>query len=494
MARDRNVYVWQAYVIVMSIVSFFCIGLLIYTVFLSGTNSKTVEAAVEKEKKTADDLRKANNVIQILEHIAGGRQLTEGEFDSLAQAVSGDQTGIISTYKQNKKLLGQNSGEVSYAKLIDGLSNQLRIRNSEIDDARKSERDMKANYEATIARETKAREAEKQRADGFAKDLETDRAEFVRKNTEQQKLIDSIEAQKRELIATTEKKLALKDETITKLTQENNDLKKRQQQLVKKLDEIQGEDFQYVQGRITEVVDGGQTVYINLGKAHLLRPGIMFGVIDGDTTRVSEAKPKAKIEVVEVVGDRTARCRVLSDRAPATILVHDAIYSPAWQPGREVEFALVGKMDIDGDGKDDRDVLKNLIRMAGGTVGADMTPDGKLTGELSEHTRFLVMGEDFRVRGKSFDPTSTEGARNTEAAKRRNELEQQARTLSVSKMNLDNLLAWIRRGTNSEVIPVGSGLRSKAEDYLPHKGDVPSTGRVSELFQTRDGRVRNKTP
>ena len=42
MARDRNVYVWQAYVTVMSIVSLACLGALLFVIFQSGTNAKTV--------------------------------------------------------------------------------------------------------------------------------------------------------------------------------------------------------------------------------------------------------------------------------------------------------------------------------------------------------------------------------------------------------------------------------------------------------------------
>ena len=51
MARDRNLYVWQAYVIVMSFVSLLCIGALAYVAFQAETNSKPFQEA----RKAASD-------------------------------------------------------------------------------------------------------------------------------------------------------------------------------------------------------------------------------------------------------------------------------------------------------------------------------------------------------------------------------------------------------------------------------------------------------
>ena len=125
------------------------------------------------------------------------------------------------------------------------------------------------------------------------------------------------------------------------------------------LAEIQGVDVQDFQGKIVEVSKGGDTVYINLGRADGLRPSVRFGVVNSDESRVTDAQPKARIEVVEVISgsEHLSRCKVLSDRTPITILRGDSIYSPAWQPGRKVEFALAGKLDINGDGIDDRETI-----------------------------------------------------------------------------------------------------------------------------------------
>jgi hypothetical protein len=493
MARDRNVYVWQAYVTVMSIVSVACLGALVFVLFQSGTSAKTVEGALAREQKATEELRKSDQGKQVLEHILGvGTQLSDPEFEGLVSGLAGDEklNSAVKAYTANKALFGQGASDKSFSKLVETLMLELRNKNKTIEDAAKKEIEMRSSYDETIARETKAREAEKQKAQDFANKADQELTKYTENIATQQQLITNIDTEKKRQAATFTAKIGELNKSLEDSKKENEDMKKRLDQLVSKLDAIKGEDFQYAQGKITEVADGGRTVYINLGKADRLRPGVSFGVIDADVTRFSEAKPKAKIEVIAVVDEHLSRCKVLSDRIPAIILTGDAIYSPAWLPGKEVEFALVGKMDIDGDGRDDREVLKALLRQNGAKVSADLPPNGKLEGALSVDTSYLVMGEEFKVRGSELDATAVS------AADARNKLEAQARSMAISKINLNKLLGWIRGGSANEVIPIGNAQRSKAEDYLKTGGtnDSNNNGRVSELFQSRDGKLNRQPP
>ena len=226
-------------------------------------------------------------------------------------------------------------------------------------------------------------------------------------------------------------------------------------------------DDQDFQGKIVEVQNA---VYINLGRGDGLRPGVRFGVVNSDESRVADAHPKARIEVVEVIwgSEHLSRCKVLSDRHPTTILRGDLIYSPTWQPGRievveliwgsehlsrckvlsdrdptillrgdsiysptwqlgrKVEFALIGKMDIDGDGIDDRETIKAMIAQNGGLVTMDLPPIGKGSGELSATTRWMVIGDDFKVLDEG------------------DALESKAKSLGISRIHVDKLLGWLR--------------------------------------------------
>jgi hypothetical protein len=105
-----------------------------------------------------------------------------------------------------------------------------------------------------------------------------------------------------------------------------------------------------------------------------------------------------------------------------------------------------------------------------------------MEGALSVNTRWLVVGDEFKVLGGTLD-----GA--TEVmAKRRAELEQQAKSMGVSRINLDKLMGYLRGTGDEDVVPLGSATR--ASDFKPRTAPpAPSRGRVSGLFQSPDGKL-----
>jgi hypothetical protein len=138
-------------------------------------------------------------------------------------------------------------------------------------------------------------------------------------------------------------------------------------------------------------------------------------------------------------------------------------------------------MDIDGDGKDDREKLKNLIQQNGGEVVMDAGPT-KVEGGLTEQVRWLVIGEELKIR------TDAEGNRDPESmakAQQRADIETQAKSLGITKINLNKLMSWLQANQDSSLLgEIGS---SNIRDYRS-----PSTqrsgGRVSSLFQGPDGK------
>ena len=489
MARDRNLSVWQAYVIVMSFVSLLCIGALCYTVFQSGTNFKTVEAAKNQEKDANDKLGKEREKSQLLEMVLGEGEWSQTDLDQRLKTLSGDAKidGIQKKFVADMGLLGPNVTEKNYHKLVETLMQTVRERNLQVDAQAKREEDLKVKYDATIKQETDAREAERKRANELAQQLEQTQVAYAQKEKERQEEITKIQTDRQRLAqqAETEKRTYLGE--IDKLTKKRDDLARQNELLGKQLEEIKGEDFQYVQGKVTEVVDGGETVYLNLGRADGLRAGVRFSILDDDTSKVADVEPKARIEVVEVnqQTDHLSRARVLPDRNPRTILRGDRIYSPAWQPGRKVSFGLVGKLDIDGDGKDDRETVKALIAQNGGEVSVDLRPDGRMEGNLNVNTRWLVIGDEFKILGGTLD------AATEVMGKRRVELEQQAKSMGVSRINLDKLMGYLRGSNVEDVVPLGNATR--ASDFKRREAPpVPGKGRVSGLFQTPDGQAAPK--
>jgi hypothetical protein len=484
MARDRNLYVWQAYVIVMSFVSLLCIGALCYVVFQSGTNFKQVKEAETKMREADAKATEERKKSQLLSMILGSQPGTQVEIEQMASSFPNapEVADVQKKYNADMALFGPNSAEKNYRKLVETLMQTVRENNSQVEAHSRKEVELNANYETALKQWTINTEAERKRADTLASQLEQATVTYTQKEKERQDEITQIKTEQQRVAKQREAEKAQYQKEITEVTRKRDELAKQNEILGKQLEEIKGEDFQYVQGKITEVTDGGNTVYLNLGKADGLRPGVRFAVLDDTASKVADQKPKARLEVVDVnqQTEHLSRARVLPDRKHATILRGDKIYSPAWQPGRKVSFGLVGKLDIDGDGKDDRDTVRALIAQNGGDVSVDLRPDGRIDGNLSVNTRWLVVGDEFKVLGDKL-----EGA-NEVVARRRLEIEQQAKSMGVSRINLDKLMGYLRGSGEEDVVPLGSANR--ASDFIRREAGVPSTGRVSGLYQSSDGK------
>jgi len=101
---------------------------------------------------------------------------------------------------------------------------------------------------------------------------------------------------------------------------------------------------------------------------------------------------------------------------------------PNRMPGQR--FALIGPMDIDRDGRDDRARLAWMILRNGGTIDYDLPVAGPASGGISALTTWYVVG-DYRVPGSFPAPFLKAQAK---AVK-------QARLLRIRPMPLMRLLA-----------------------------------------------------
>lgn len=150
--------------------------------------------------------------------------------------------------------------------------------------------------------------------------------------------------------------------------------------------------FEVADGRISYVSQDG-TVWINLGTADSLRRQVTFSVYDAGQHDADKATKKGSIEVTRVMGEHMAEARVTNDDATNPILTGDLIYSQVWHRGKKLHFALTGVVDIDGDGRSDHQLARDLIELNGGVVDSYLKDDGTVDGEITANTRYLVLGE-----------------------------------------------------------------------------------------------------
>lgn len=210
-------------------------------------------------------------------------------------------------------------------------------------------------------------------------------------------------------------------------------------------------------GRITFVSQRNKIVWINLGSADGLRRQLTFSVVDRNASNVGAARKKGSIEVTVIKDAHVAEARIIEDDLNDPILADDQIFTPAWHPGQRIRFALAGFMDIDGDGKSDRAVVRNLVAVNGGVLDAEVHDDGQRTGKLDINTRYLVLGN------RPTDKT------NEEAVKAYTALTTEADRLGIEKMPVDKFVLMMGYRNTDRTIELGRG--ASASDFKAKPAD-----------------------
>ena len=158
-------------------------------------------------------------------------------------------------------------------------------------------------------------------------------------------------------------------------------------------------------GKITFVDYNRGEVRVDIGRSKGATEQLQFTVFDKASPGLPTDRPKAKIELVQV-SDRDAVARIdtatteelrkkidpRTGRGLTNIRVGDFIYSPGF--GGKT-YALLGKLDIDRDGKDDREDVRRMLEATGAKIIYDLPPPekGKETGDLTGNITNYVIDE-----------------------------------------------------------------------------------------------------
>lgn len=288
------------------------------------------------------------------------------------------------------------------------LLSSLMKRSSDLDVAVTGEKKVIADSKVAIDAEKKAVEVHKAGLDKAVADVASVRGDFMKGVEEANKtkgdLEQAVEKVRQDLAkqsAEAAKKQADADAQVKNL---NSEIRGKASRIA----DLTNESFERPHGKVTWVNMRNQTCYINLGRADGLQRQVTFSVYDpgvntlevpnaADDRKKDEKKAKtlrkASIEVTQILDDHLAECRILEDDIKNPLLPGDQLFTPAWRPGEKLQFALVGRMNIDGDREDDRQKVKNLIEANGGQIVAEVLDNGKLSGKINVNTRFLVIGD-----------------------------------------------------------------------------------------------------
>jgi hypothetical protein len=119
-------------------------------------------------------------------------------------------------------------------------------------------------------------------------------------------------------------------------------------------------------------------------------------------------------------------------------------------------------MDINKDGVDDYDLVRNIILMNGGMIDAELRPDGTRIGNISPNTRYFVVGE------RPDENTSSD------TQKKFNTFYQDSQNLSVKKIQVNELLALMGWKSDERTVELAGQRGGALGQPMPKKPATPA--------------------
>ncbi len=375
-----------------------------------------------------------------------------------------------------KKYGGAYSQESQfYRPLVEKMFQTIQDKNKDLVDTKDENQRLKDKYESREAGKDAQLKEFADQVNRVTQDLKAREETFGKERTQ---LTDD-QNKIREQLKTAQKDAETEKSTLESKNQETGAKLKKTTELAKRLREqnasLTNQTMDIPDGEISWINQRNGTVWIDIGKADNLSPLITFAVYPADISNLGKGAKKASIEVTQILDDHLAEARILDDKIADPIMRGDKIHTPIWNPGDKRHFALAGFMDINGDGKNNMQLVRNLIKLNGGVVDCDVDEKGKVNGEISVDTRYLVLGDKPSEKG---DPNG---------AVAYSKIFGEAENLGIQKIAVGDLLE--RMGYKPQSHLVNFGMGANPNDFKPKpEGGVNrvSSGNVSEIFKPRE--------
>ena len=205
-------------------------------------------------------------------------------------------------------------------------------------------------------------------------------------------------------------------------------------------------------------------VLVSLNRRMGARPQMNMTIFDAHSPGIPTEKPKGNIMLTQV-GDQYSSAKILKMNNPVDpIRVGDIVYSAAWSPNQPMRFALVGKIDINRDSRDDRTELKRMIQEAGGIVEFDLPPPdlGKETGTLSPRIDWYVIDDEPPIRDAFVKESDNSVSQASRLEKRVGEVIKEARLNGIRPMTKQRLLIFLGYDLNAPIMGRAEAVDPKA--------------------------------
>ena len=249
-------------------------------------------------------------------------------------------------------------------------------------------------------------------------------------------------------------------------------------------------------GYITYVDYTSREVRLNINRSMGARPQMVLSVFDSRSPGIPTEKPKGTIEVVKV-GDTFSIARIVRT-VSLTDPIHDGdiVYSAAWSPNNPTRFALIGKIDVNRDGRDDREELKRMIQEAGGIVDFDLPPPyiGKETGKITPRIEWYVTDDRLPFRDVYLQRSEPIMKMETELAQRKGEVIKEARADGIRPMPIERLLNFLGYDINTPVVGRAEAVNQRALNRVTAKKPQLMPGAVGAAGATPKEEMKEEEP
>jgi len=238
---------------------------------------------------------------------------------------------------------------------------------------------------------------------------------------------------------------------------------------------LSGVRFEQQDGLIAGVNNVSKTVVIDLGEADQLKKGMTFSVYPKDNralgAELDELKAnidqaykdqkinagerddrkqvlsftgmKGKIAVTRLLGPHSAEARIIEEDLYRPMAPGDVIYTPTWSPGLVEKIAIIGDVDLDGDGKSDREQFRQFLATSGVIIDNEIDDAGEripAEGKITVQTKFLVLGN---IPDRADIVGDNEKARVDKINGHLTDMRKEARANGVRVVKLNDFLAHV---------------------------------------------------
>lgn len=326
-----------------------------------------------------------------------------------------------------------------------------------------------------LSRMKQAAAIQQQAADEYAifrESLDKQLADLRKSNSDVQSELD-------EYKRLVEKQIKEKDARIVGLYYMNK-------QLAAELDKKPHKNSEVPDGQIRWIDPVGKKAWISLGQADGVKPRTTFSVHKKQHSGVGRGtvKPgftdegiKGSIEVTRVMEAHLSEARIVTEDIRNPMAKGDPIYSPMWRAGHDEAYSVIGTIDLDGDGMDDRDLFREIVRTAGASIDNEVDSQGVLRvndqvpddgrPRLSNRTKFLIIA---RIPEITETTDADEKARLLIIFELRKTLQEAAREQGVRVVSLADFLKYVGYQSQPRLIMPGSDFPYNLKTKPPSFG------------------------